>query len=261
MYLLYLDDSGSAPNPREDYVVLAGVSVFERQIHWLSTELDRLAETIYPPDPRAVEFHASVIFSGRKPPWNGMRKEERRDVIKKVLAILARAHQSTKAFACAVHKKSFPGSDPMELAFEDLCSRFDKQLKRMYAIDDNPQRGLIILDESSYETSLQKLARDFRSLGTRWGVLKNLCDVPLFVDSCASRIVQLADHVAYATFRYYQSKDLTYLEPILPRFDVMDGKLHGLVHRQHQDPNCMCPACMSRRLSDRSTSSDSSDSA
>jgi hypothetical protein len=247
MYLLYLDDSGSAANLRESHLILGGLSVFERQVHWLSQELDKLAAKIFPQDPKIVEFHASEIFSGRAPPWNTMDKDARRNVIKDVLGILAGANRSTHAFACAVHKASFPGADPMKMAFEDVCHRFDLQLKRMYAAND-PQRGIIILDKSTYETTLQEMTRDFRTLGTQWGVVQNLADIPFFVDSRASRVVQLADHVAYAVFRAYEAADYSYLNLILNRFDEEGGRLHGLCHRQSTVASCMCPACLSRRL-------------
>ena len=42
MHILYLDDSGSAGNPADRHVVLAGVSVFEREPHWLCGHLDRV---------------------------------------------------------------------------------------------------------------------------------------------------------------------------------------------------------------------------
>jgi hypothetical protein len=246
LYFLYLDDSGSVHNKNETYLVLGGISVFERQVHFISQQLDAIASRWYPSDPSVVEFHASAIFAGTKPPWNGLDKKARRDVIKEVLGVLASAHESTRAFACAVHKASYPGDDPMEVAFEDLCSRFDLQLARIYHSGD-PQRGIIILDESSYETSFQSLAHRFRSTGTRWRPLKNIPEVPLFVDSQASRLVQLSDHVAYAVFRRYESSDTSFLDIILSRFDFEEGKLHGLAHKQALIPNCMCPACMSRR--------------
>jgi len=134
----------------------------------------------------------------------------------------------------------------MEIAFEQLCSRFDLYLKRLHVVDKNTHRGLLVLDESSYETSLQKMATNFRELGTRWGVVANLAEVPLFVDSRASRLVQLADHVAYSVFRRYEAGDASYLDIILNKFDSENGKLHGLIHKQNADSNCMCPACMSR---------------
>ncbi len=133
----------------------------------------------------------------------------------------------------------------MEIAFEDLCSRFDMYLSRLRAGGDR-QRGLLILDESSHETTLQRMAREFRTLGTRWGVIRNLAEVPLFVDSKASRLVQLADHVAYAVFRRYNAHDARYFDVISSKFDAADGVIHGLSHKV-VDPHCMCIACMSRR--------------
>jgi len=247
MYLLYLDDSGSAGNRNEEYLVLGGVSVFERQVFWFSKHLDDLAASICPENPQIVEFHASEIYRGKTPPWDSLKKDERQQVIRDVLGVLSNDPHGTTAFACAVHKASFPNADPMEIAFEELCNRFDLQLRRMHSEGDT-QRGLIILDESSYETMLQKLARDFRTIGTRWGSTRNMSDVPLFVDSRASRCVQLADHVAYSVFRRYNAKDTQYLDLVLAKFDEVQGKIHGLVDRQNYDPHCMCPACMSRRI-------------
>lgn len=251
MYLLYLDDSGSVKNKDEQYLVLGGISVFERQTHWLSQELEQLAARFDSLSPNEVEFHASEIFSRRVSPWDGLTREDARQTILDVLSVLARAHDGVRAFACAVHKASFPQADPMEIAFEQLCSRFDLQLRRFYNAGD-PQRGIIILDESSqYETTLIRLARDFRSLGTRWNVLRNIAEIPLFVESHVCRLVQLADHVAYAVFRYYNANDLTYFNVIGNRFDADQGRLHGLVHMQSVNPQCLCPACMSRRLTPR----------
>lgn len=248
MHLLYRDDSGSAVNRTEQYLVLAGVSVFEAQVAWITQKLDELAQQIAPNEPLSVEFHASEIFSRRRPPWNGLSRDEARGVIKQVLRVLADAYGSARVFACAVHKASFPSRDPMELAFEELCSRFELYLRRLESNGDK-QRGLLILDRSSYETSLQSLARSFRSQGTRWGVIRKLADIPMFVDSSASRVVQLADHVAYAVFRRYEASDTSYFDIIDRKFDADEGRLHGLVHKQSINPECMCPACLSRRLS------------
>jgi hypothetical protein len=258
MHLLYLDDAGSAPNPNEEYLVLGGVSIFEAQAHWFTQQLDSLAATIDPANPHNVEFHASEIFSRRSHPWRGMSREEAQGIIKGVLGILRNSRESAKAFACAIHKPSFPGADPVELGFEDLCSRFDLYLSRLRGEGDR-QRGMLILDESAHATTLQGMARQFRLLGTQWGVVRNLAEVPLFVDSRASRVVQLADHVAYAVFRRYNAGDTQYFDLIASKFDAADGIIHGLAHKQTIDPQCMCPACMSRRITqDRPQTTDGS---
>lgn len=246
MHLLYLDDAGSAKNANEEYLVLGGVSIFESQAHWITQQLDSLAESIDPSRPHDVEFHASEIFARRIAPWRGMSRQEAQGVIKAVLEVLRKSYDSARAFACAVHKDSFPGRDPMELAFEDICSRFDIYLSRLRG-DGDRQRGLLILDESAHETTLQRMAREFRTLGTRWGVIRNFADTPLFVDSKASSVVQVADHVAYAVFRRYNASDAQYFDVLAPKFDAAEGIVHGLAHKQLNDPNCMCIACLSRR--------------
>ena len=247
MHLLYLDDAGSAGNKSEEYLVLGGVSVYEAQSHWITQQLDTLAESINPGDPHSVEFHASEIYSRRSQPWKDLTQDGARGTIKAVLSVLANAYESARAFACVVHKASYPNRDPMEIAFEDLCSRFDQYLQRLRNSDSAP-RGLVILDKSAHETTLQQMSVEFRTLGTRWGVIRNLADTPLFVDSRASRVIQLADHVAYSVFRRYQARDTQYLDLIDSKFDSEDGIVHGLAHKEPGNPGCMCIACLSRRL-------------
>ena len=177
-----------------------------------------------------------------------MSREEAQGVIKAVLGILKKSYDSARAFACAIHKPSYPSDDLMQLAFEDLCSRFDMYLSQLRG-DGDRQRGLLILDESAHETTLQKLAREFRILGTQWGgaPLRNFADTPLFVDSRDSRVVQLADHVAYATFRRYNARDTQYFDVMSSKFHSVDGVVHGLAHKQTNNHDCMCIACLSRR--------------
>lgn len=111
---------------------------------------------------------------------------------------------------------------------------------------------MIILDKTTRETSLQQLSREFRKVGTRWGSLKNIADTPFFVDSRASRLVQLADHVAYSVFQRYNTGDAQYMDIIASRFDEADGIYHGLSHKHADRPNCTCHGCLSRRLSYKS---------
>ena len=100
MRLLYLDDAGSAGNASEQYLVLGGVSVFEAQSHWVTRELDKLAESIQPEDPHGVEFHASEVFSRRRQPWKRLTQQQARGTIKAVLDVLANAYDTARAFAC-----------------------------------------------------------------------------------------------------------------------------------------------------------------
>ena len=158
-----------------------------------------------------------------------------------------RANPQILAFACAIHKPSYPDEDPVIKAYEEISSRFDLYLQRI-SNQGGTQRGLIIIDNCSYETGLQNLAAKIRKEGNRWGsYTSSICEIPLFVDSRPARIVQLADHIAYAIFRRYNSNDLTYFNCIENRFDQRDGVICGLVHKQTIIKNCTCPACITRR--------------
>jgi len=251
VYILYLDDFGSVANPAEDYFVLGGVCVPETSIRWLSHQVECIAQEVAPADPGVVEFHASEIFGGRDGVWKTIpAKVDRIAIIKRVLKVLDNAYADVVIFACAVHKRSFPAQDPVQMAFEDLSSRFDLFLRRKAASGESSPKGLIVVDKSSYESSLQNLTAVFRREGNKWGsYLKSICEVPMFVDSSASRNIQLADHIAYAVFRRYNAGDLTYYDCIEGRFDQdpTSGVIHGLVHRQLYKRNCTCPACITRR--------------
>ncbi len=190
--------------------------------------------------PHGLEFRGADIRGGKKH-WRGVARDRREKVYREAMEILVRSAH-VRLFAVAVHKQAASPDDAMELAFEHICNRCDRMLGRLHANGDT-QRGLIILDKSSYETSLQGLSRDFRQNGHRWGRLYNLSEVPLFVDSRATRMIQLADLVAHAVRRYYENGDAGLFEIIGRKFDAVGGVTHGLVHIKPQDMGCGCLSC------------------
>jgi Protein of unknown function (DUF3800) len=245
MYLLYLDDSGSVDNRQEQYLVLGGICVFERQVDNITGELDKIAVKIDSAKPDEVEFHASVIFSGRENPWKQLtKKDDRQQVIKDVLAVLSNAYETERAFATVVHKASTNGRDPMEVAFEDVCTRFEMFLNRVNDV------GLIILDESTHQTRLVELSKEFRKRGNQWSTpLRRIVDAPMFVSSRSFRCVQLADHIAYSVFRRFDARDANYFDVFAHRFDSQRGVMHGLRHVEAAvQSTCTCPSCLSRRV-------------
>jgi hypothetical protein len=229
MHLLYADESGSVGDPSQQFFVLAGFSVFERQGYWFAQELDKIAARFNPADPASVELHGNPMNSG-KGVFRRFTKADRAAAIEDALRIFTTSHPSNRLFACAVRKARVSPADPVEFAFEQLSSRFDLYLARLHKAGDT-QRGVILFDKSTYETTLQSLATDFRTIGHRWGVIRNLAEVPLFLDSRASRLIQLADLIAYAIFRYYEVGDDRFFSIIRNRFDSEGGIVHGLYVR------------------------------
>ena len=240
MYLLYLDDSGSPANPKENHIVLGGFIVPEEKLYWINKNLDDLCVNLS--IDIDTEFHASEIFGARKPPWHTIKKEgvDMRDILIKVLNAAKFGTNDISILACAVEKSHFPSDDPMLLAFEDISGRFQMFLQRKYKETDRPANGLIIMDESSYKESMQNLLKRFQTAGNKWNqIASNILEAPLFVDSKISRGIQLADHIAYAIFRRYESADLNYYNAIEGYFDSENKKIHGLSHKTNNN-TCTC---------------------
>ena len=59
MYLLYADESGAIGNPTEEYFILAGVAVFERDTHWIDRDLNEIAARFNNEEPQALPYKAT----------------------------------------------------------------------------------------------------------------------------------------------------------------------------------------------------------
>lgn len=229
MYLLYLDESGTASDPNQRYFVLAGVAVFERSSHWIEQDLNKIAERFSPHDPYSMELHGSPMRSGRDG-WKAHALSDRLAAIRDSLqsGIAGRPRKMITAFGAVVKKASLAGKDPVEHAFEQIASRFDLYLSRLHAKHNNTHRGIIIFDKSSTERRIQTLSREFKYAGHTWGKTRNYAEVPLFLDSRASRLIQLADLVAFALFRFHEHNDNSFYDVIKHCFDSEGGVEHGL---------------------------------
>jgi hypothetical protein len=93
MYLLYIDHSGEVANANERYFVMGGAAVFERQIYFVTQELERLKQDYLPNVTGPVEFHASAMRNHNKPPWDQMPKEKREELIAAIYDVIAKAHR------------------------------------------------------------------------------------------------------------------------------------------------------------------------
>jgi Protein of unknown function (DUF3800) len=226
MYLLYADESCSNGDFGPRIFVLAGVSLFERQGFWISRELDKIAARFNPADPGAVELHASPMFTGRGP-WRKTDRDARLGAIKDALRVFANSHACNKIFGVVLREDYVHPMSPMELGFELLASRFEYALRRRHRRGDT-QRGVMVFDQCTYAHKLQCLAADFRTKGYSWDVLRNLAEVPFFMDSKSSRLLQLADLVTYAIFRKFAFGDDELFNIIAHKIDRCKVSPNGL---------------------------------
>jgi hypothetical protein len=247
MYLLYADESGNSDGDQDKYFVLGGIAMHEQRPYWLNDEVNQLESSFFKGGEK-VEFHAQAISAHAEEPWHSLDGKARTAILEGLCRIVAGTREKVVLFGVAVEKALY--ENPAERAFEELANRFDLFLRRLHAQGDT-HRGLIIFDESRYEWTIQQLLSAYRDSGTRWGKIKSFADVPFFADSKSTRLLQLADLVAYSIFRRYERSNTWLLDKLIGKFDVEDGVIHGLVHLARDRQTCTCPACLSRRLNQK----------
>ena len=249
MYLLYLDESGARDSR---HFVVGGLAIHEQDAHPLGRAVDRLFEQL-PQGVTGSELHAQHVRAG-KGAWRSIPKDVRRrltgDIADLLTGTLSGAVRPPVLFSVVIHKPSFPHRDPFERTYEEFFARCDGFLGRLAASGDH-HRCMAIADKSGIEPIVQGFMRSWRekgaSTGAAIGPMTAYAEVPLFVDSTASRLVQLADFVAHWVYRAYEAGDTGVLDRMLPAFDADGGTKHGLVHLVERYWECRCAACTSRR--------------
>ena len=250
MYLLFLDDSGKH---HATYTVIGGLAVHEQDIWGLSSAADAILAGL-PSVPDDAEIHADSIRWGKKR-WRRASDEERRRVLADVADLIAHGypgqHSKPVLFATALHVPSNEHHSAFDLVHEETFARCNGFLSRRAALGDR-HRCVVIIDQTGKEEGhLQNQMRKWRSQGSTTGAqigpMASYVEVPFFVDSRRSRLVQLADVVANTVFRFYTRGDAELFDILLPAFFAYDGTIHGLTHLVTGYQSCPCPACVSRR--------------
>ncbi|MGH7736498.1 MAG: DUF3800 domain-containing protein [Candidatus Tyrphobacter sp.] len=98
-------------------------------------------------------------------------------------------------------------------------------MRRHFAGDK--QRGIMLLDKHKSEPTLQALAKDFEIVGHQWGILRNLAEVPVFLNSQASRLIQAADLIVFSFRRHEVYNDERFYNVIKSRVERHGKKVLG----------------------------------
>jgi hypothetical protein len=251
MFLLYVDESGDVNNPKDDYFVLGGAAIYETTAYFISEDLDQIQEKWFPSATEPIEFHAAEMFNRNGEPWHSLKRNDCEQIMRDLCnAICSSAEKGLYLFGVAFEKTACRGERADERAFHELCGHFDKFIHQVNLSRQKEERnrGFMILDSSRYAGHLDRLLLEYRKKeGTKFGRVRNFADAPAFAKSSTTRLLQVADLVAYAVFKRYQRGDTRLLDSLMSRFQQSDGVLHGLTHWTINWRDCFCPACASRR--------------
>lgn len=275
MYLLFVDESGT--HGGSPVFVLGGVAIHEDDAQRLQRQLDDLViEHLgrVPPNLDEYELHAGEMRNAKKPDrvdqrasiWASVPRAER-------LALLSAAYDVIVSFQPHDHDlplvlfgvavdARFRAADSQaareRFAYEVLLNKFDLMLMKARVERDKPNRGLVIHDRRVVvERDIQTWTSEWRKAAGNVGQLRNLADVPLFADSRATRLLQVADLVSYAMFRQFASeRPDDAFERLWPAFHSDRGATHGCVHftPSYGQGDCTCRPCEQRLLAEASLS-------
>jgi len=247
MYLFYVDESGAHDAwTAQDNFVLGGVAVHESQVRNYSLALDAIQAKHFPAIGIPVEFHAQHIQSG-KGRYRQFTTGQRAALINDLGDVVSHARfPSMVCFISAIHVSRVASpSQALKDCLEDLLERFNNFLVRQFR-QGFKDKGLVIIDASGRDAQIRDIMGEFDRKGTTHGFLGNIVDVPHFADSAHTRMLQIADMVAYAGGRYFNSSDRKLLDMVLPRIDraSANGRRTGLKHLVDRTKHdCPCIAC------------------
>lgn len=269
MYLLFVDESGTHGGVHP--FVLGGMAIHEDDAARMQRELDALIVHHLgrvPVNLDEYELHASEMRNAKKPDptkgpqkmsiWANVDRPIRTALLQASYELLTNFRPSNPSlpvvlFSVAVEKKfrsSWSALEHERWAYEVLLGKFDDMLKTLRR-RQLANRGLVIHDRRVVaEQDIQTWTAAWRATAERISQLQNLADVPLFADSRATRLLQMADIVSYAVFRLYNpaTKDASAFNTIWPKFHGEGGATHGCVHftPSYGQGSCDCAPCVQR---------------
>lgn len=245
MHILYLDESGgpNSWNAQKNFV-LGGVAIHEGQIYTLTKAMNDLQEKYFPGIEIPIEFHAYPIREGKGPHFNHFSQTERNEILDDVYNILHKSYfPNVIAFATCINISAVTGPTQVTYdCFKDVCQNFNLFLYHQYK-KGNLNKGMLIIDRVRDKQYLD-IFNEFKQSPDVQTYLANIVDIPYFGASKETRMLQLADFVANAVFRYYESGDSSFIDKVMPRF-YRGPKYHptrGLNHIT-KESTCTCYAC------------------
>lgn len=245
LYLLYADESGDLSGPDSKVFVVGGIAVHEDAVRPLAGEINRTINRYVGRSAGVrLEVHGSPMRGGRGL-WKPISPGRRHGLAHALLGHVNRwQHKGSgseiQPFAVVIDRDH--SQSPTETSYGELLFMFDLFL-RDGRREGDPHNGILIADRSRYERTLEAWVEVARARRSRPENdprrLYALAETPFFVDSKSTRLMQIADLVAYSLYRGYNADDWAWANTVMPAL------LPSPVRFVHftGDSTCECQAC------------------
>jgi hypothetical protein len=189
MHVLYVDESGDGGVSigSSKHLILAGAAMHEAKWKSLTDSMDAAQLLHFANAGGTLELHAAPLRAGRGD-FRGIAKAARYAALTDIYSRIGGVRTGLTLFASVVDKSSFLNQyhgrvDPYAGAFEGLCTMFNLFLRRLQKRLRRPERGIIVIDQSSpaLAAQLRNLLAQFQATGTHWEKLSQVIETPLFL--------------------------------------------------------------------------------
>jgi len=224
---------------------LGGLAIHESQVYTLSKKLNEIQEKYFPGISVPINFHASDIRAGYVNHFNEYDQDERFEIMDDVYDIMHKAYpHNLIAFATCIDNTRY--ESPYQVTydcFNSVCQSFNLFLYHRFKERDYV-KGMLIIDRGREKQYLDIYGR-FKISPHVQEYLANIVDIPYFGACSQTRMLQLADFVSNAVYRYYENDDCENIDKFLHLFykgDRFRPPARGLNHIT-QNEECDCYAC------------------
>lgn len=267
MYSLVLDESGT--HAGAPVLLVAGLAIHESDVRQLEENIHQVLDGLLRPlglDPYDYEAHAGELktpnHARRRPdgrmrpasPWVTIDSAVRLKVLDEVYEVIstwrpASEEFPTRMFGAVIDRRNKSQPKAERQAYEHVLHRFDEMLAIVSAASGVEQRGIVLHDRrDGYDKTVQDLAAKWQR-ATGPSKIDRLVHVPVFADSRVSRLIQAADFISYALWRYYNNTEDAKLTPLWQLAGRGEsGELVDVVHKcpEFGSKTCQCEPCTSR---------------
>ncbi len=199
---MYVDDSGSVSyKDRSKQYILSGVIVHKDSIKDLKIAVHQYKINNFIEEYIDAEIHTHDIFKSREE-FTNITLETKYCLLDRLYDMISDMNITTISVIInkELLKKQHPTWNAFNPAWTYLVERYDKYI----ACDGKSEEGIIKIDKSAskQQSDAFKIVNELRIKGSYWQAVNHIIQDPTFVNSATVDGVQIADAIAYCTYRH-----------------------------------------------------------
>ena len=200
---MYVDDSGAADyKDKSKQYILSGVIIHKDNIKDMKNAVHQYKIDNFTDEYIDAEIHTHDIFKSREE-FTRITLETKYQLLDKLYETISNMDITTISVIIdkELLKIKHPTWSVFNITWTYLVERYDKYIEGSDKADEG---GIIKIDKSTsrQQANAFKIVNELRKEGSYWQKVNHIIQDPIFVNSAAVEGIQVADAIAYCTFRH-----------------------------------------------------------